>query len=207
MSAGELRFELDDGVDGGAQLQAVVPMLGAVIASVRPDDMDRPTPCDAWTLRNLLNHIIGGAMMFADAFGGAPVLDISGQLPDVVGDDPSGAFGAAATRFGEALQPPGTAERVLDLPFGAMTVGTFLRFVAFDLTVHAWDVASVTGASVDLPDDLLAEIEAFAHVVLEATPRSELLCGPPVAVPADATALQRLVAYAGRQPSRAAVPA
>ena len=107
-----LRFELDDGVDGGAQLQVVVPMLGAVIASVRPDDMDRPTPCDAWTLRNLLNHVIGGAMMFADAFGGGPVLDISGQLPDVVGDDPSGAFGAAATRFGEALQQPGAAERV-----------------------------------------------------------------------------------------------
>ena len=65
MSDGTFRFELDDGVDGGAQLQVVVPMLGAVIASVRPDDMDRPTPCDAWTLRNLLNHIIGGAMIVA----------------------------------------------------------------------------------------------------------------------------------------------
>ena len=207
MSEGTLRFELDDGVDGGAQLQVVVPMLGAVIASVGPDDMGRPTPCDAWTLRDLLNHIIGGATMFAGAFGGGPVTDISGQLPDVVGDDPSGAFGAAATRFGEALQQPGATERVLDLPFGAMTVGTFLRFVAFDLTVHAWDVASVTGATVDLPDDLLGEIDAFAHLVLEPTPRSELLCGPPVSAPADATALQRLVAYAGRHPSRAAASA
>lgn len=207
MSEVALRFEFDDGVDGGAQLQVVVPILGAAIASVAPGDMDRPTPCAAWTMRNLLNHIIGGATMFAGAFGGGPVTDISGLLPDVVGDDPSGAFGAAATRFGEALQQPGTAERVLDLPFGPMTVGTFLRFVAFDLTVHAWDVASVTGATVDLPDDLLGEIDAFAHLVLEATPRSELLCGPPVPVPADATALQRLVAYAGRQPSRAAAPA
>lgn len=199
MSGEELRFELDDGVDGGAQLQLVVPALGAAIASVRPEDMDRPTPCAAWTVRDLLNHIIGGALMFADAFGGAPVRDISGRLPDVVGGNPNGAFGAAAAKFGEALEQPGTAERVLDLPFGPMTVGTFLRFVAFDLTVHAWDVSSVTGATVDLPDDLLGQIDAFAHVVLESVPRNDLLCGPPVQAPAGATALQRLVAYSGRE--------
>lgn len=207
MSAGPLRFELDDGVDGGAQLSVVVPALGAAIASVRPSDMDRPTPCLAWTLRDLLNHVIGGAQMFTEAFLGGPVLDISGKLPDVVGDDPSGAFGAAATRFGEALEQPGTLERVLDLPFGAMTVGTFLRFVAFDLTVHAWDIASVTGATVEIPDDLVGEIEQFARLVLESVPRNDALCGEPVAAPSGATPLQRLVAYSGRQPLAVAAPA
>lgn len=199
MSAADLRFELDDGVDGGAQLQVVVPALGAAIATVRPEDMASATPCSAWTMRDLLNHIVGGALMFADAFGGAPVRDISGRLPDVVGEDPSAAFADAAGRFGAALEQPGAIDRILDLPFGAMTVGTFLRFVAFDLTMHAWDVASVTGATVELPDDLLAEIDAFAHLVLESVPRDELLCGPPVAAPAGATALQRLVAYSGRE--------
>jgi len=204
VSNDELRFELDDGVDGGAQLQVVVPALGAAIATVRPEHMDRPTPCAAWTTRDLLNHIIGGATMFADAFGGAPVLDISGRLPDVVGDDPNGAFGAAAARFGAALEQPGVADRVLDLPFGPMTVGTFLRFVAFDLTVHTWDVASVTGASVDLPDDMVRDIDAFAHLVLESVPRTELLCGPPAQAPAGATPLERLVAYSGRFPATSA---
>ena len=109
--------------------------------------------------------------MFADAFAGAPLQDISGRLPDIVGDDPVGAFGSAATRFGEATQVPGALDRVLPLPFGPMTVRTFLRFVAFDLTVHTWDVASVTGAEVEFPEDLLLEIEAFAHVVLDAVPR------------------------------------
>jgi uncharacterized protein (TIGR03086 family) len=102
-------------------------------------------------------------------------------------------------RFGTAIQQPGATERVLDLPFGAMTVGTFLRFVAFDLTVHAWDVASVTGTTVELPGDLLDEIDAFAHVVLDAVPRDDLLCGPAVEAPADATPLERLVAFSGRE--------
>ena len=103
MSAQDLRFELDDGVNGGAQLQVVVPALGAAVATVRPEHMERATPCASWSMRDLLNHIVGGALMFADAFGGAPVRDISGRLPDVVGDDPSTAFGEAAARFGAAL--------------------------------------------------------------------------------------------------------
>lgn len=199
MSAQDLRFELDDGVNGGAQLQVVVPALGAAVATVRPEHMERATPCASWSMRDLLNHIVGGALMFADAFGGAPVRDISGRLPDVVGDDPSTAFGEAAARFGAALEEPGAMERVLDLPFGAMTVGTFLRFVAFDLTIHAWDVAAVTGATVEIPDELLGEIDAFSRLVLEAGPRSELLSGPSVAAPEGATALERLVAYSGRE--------
>lgn len=200
MSTDTLRFELDDGVDGGAQLQQVVPRLGAAIAGVQTADLGLPTPCDAWTTRDLLNHIIGGADMFADAFGGAPLRDISGRLPDVIGDDPMAAFEGAAGRFGAATQQPGAMDKVLDLPFGAMTGRTFLRFVAFDLTVHTWDVASVTGAAVEFPDELLAQIDAFAHVVLAAVPRNDLLCAEPVAVAADAGLLEQLVAYSGRQP-------
>jgi len=194
-----LPFELDDGVDGGAQLQQVVPRLGAAIALVRAADLGLPTPCGSWTTRDLLNHIIGGADMFADAFGGTPVRDISGRLPDALGDDPMGAFERAAGRFGEATQQPGAMERVLELPFGPMTGRTFLRFAAFDLTVHTWDVASVTGSEVEFPDALLTEVEAFAHHVLDAVPRNDLLCANPVPRPAEAGPLDRLIAYSGRQ--------
>jgi uncharacterized protein (TIGR03086 family) len=198
---GRLPFELDDDVDGGAQLQQVVPQLGAAIAAVRSADLGHPTPCAAWTLRDLLNHVVGGAEMFADGFGGAPVRDISGHLPDVVGDDPMQAFERAAGRFGAATQQPGAMDRVLDLPFGAMTGRTFLRFVAFDLTVHAWDVASVSGAELEFPEALLAEIDSFAHVVLGAVPRGDRLCAAPVDAPAHSTPLQRLVANSGRRPA------
>lgn len=198
MNERTLPFELDDGVDGGAQLQQVVPRLAAAIGSVRAADLTQPTPCAAWTVRDLLNHIIGGAEMFADAFGGAPVRDISGRVPDVIGDDPVAAFERAAGRFGEATQRSGAMDHVLELPFGAMTGRTFLRFVAFDLTVHTWDVASVSGAEVEFPPALLREVDSFAHLVLESVPRDERLCAAPVAAPPGATPLRQLVAYSGR---------
>ena len=201
MSTTTVPFDLDDGVDGGAQLQLVVPRLGAAIAGVQPADLGRRTPCAEWTLRDLLNHVIGGAEMFADAFGGAPVRDISGRLPDVVGDDPMAAFGRAAERFGEATQQPGAMQRTIELPFGPMTGRTFLRFVAFDLIVHTWDITSVTGGTVpDLPDDVLLDVEAFAHAVLDPVPRDDLLCAPAVPIDAGAAPLTRLIAFSGRRP-------
>jgi uncharacterized protein (TIGR03086 family) len=126
-----------------------VPRLGALVTQVRPAEMGLATPCSEWTTRDFLNHVVVGATMFADALGGAPVLDISGRLPDVLGDDPAAAFEVAATRFGEAAAAPGAMERVLPLPWGAMTGHTFLRLAAFDLLVHAWDLATTIEANLD----------------------------------------------------------
>lgn len=197
MSA-HLPFELDDGVDGAALLGRVAPILGGAVASVRPTDLNLPTSCANWTLRDLLNHVIGGAAMFAAAFDGAPVQDISGRLPDVVGDDPMGAFQRGLGGFGAALEQPGVMERVIELPFGAMTVNTFLRFVAFDLLIHAWDISAATGTTIDVPDDLVAEIEPFARLVVDGLPRDPSFLAPAIDPRSAAAPLERLVAYTGR---------
>jgi uncharacterized protein (TIGR03086 family) len=204
----ELRHELDDGVEGSAQLEQVVPPLGALVAKVRPDDLRGPTPCAGWTTRDLLNHIVGGADMFADAFAGAQLRDISGRLPDAIGNDPGAAFGAAAGRFVEGTNLPGAMERVLPLPFGAMTGRTFLRFVAFDLMIHTWDLATTLGEDPDIGDDIVGEIDGFARRVLDAAPRDGVNFGPPAQAPASASRLEQLVAFTGRDPAwRPSAPA
>jgi uncharacterized protein (TIGR03086 family) len=197
----ELHHELEDGIDGGAQLDQIVPRLGALVARVEPADLENPTPCDGWTTHLLLNHLIGGANMFADAFAGGPLRDISGPMPDAIGDDPAGAFQAAAERFGEGAALPGAMERILPLPFGAMTGKTFLRFAAFDLMIHTWDLATTLGEDPGIADDLVDEVASFARRVLDAAPRDGVNFGPPAAVPASATRLEQLVAFTGRDPA------
>jgi hypothetical protein len=103
-----------------------------------------------------------------NTFAGAPVRDISGRLPDVVGDDPAAAFGAAAARFGDAAGGPGAMDRILSLPWGAMTGHTFLRFAAFDLLVHARDLATTIEADLDVPGPVVEEVASFARRVPEA---------------------------------------
>ena len=200
MSASTATLDLHDGVDGGAQLGVVVPVLGGLVARVEPADLGLSTPCASWTTRDLLNHVIGGATMFADAFGGAPLRDISGRMPDAIGDDPLAAFEAAAGRFGAAAEEPGAMERVLELPFGPMTGQTFLRFAAFDLLVHSWDLATTLGEEVEVPDEVVAQIDAFARRALDDWPRDGINFAEEVPAPEGATPLERLVAYSGRTP-------
>ena len=198
MTETRLDHEPDDGVDGGAQLGEIVPRLGALVAQVRPADMALATPCAGWTTRDLLNHVVGGATMFADAFGGAPLRDISGRLPDVVGDDPAAAFTAAAERFGAAAGQPAAMERVLPLPWGAMRGRTFLRFAAFDLLVHAWDLATTLETPLEIPEDLVVEVDGFARQVLGGWPRDDVNFRAAAPDVPGATPLERLVAFTGR---------
>lgn len=195
----DLRSDLDDGIDGAAQLDVIVPVLGMLVAEVRPIDLALSTPCEGWTTRDLLNHVVGGSAMFADAFEGAPVRDISGRLPDVIGDDPAAAFLAAATRFGEATQAPGAMERVLELPWGPMTVRNFLRFVAFDLLIHSWDLAVTLGTELEVPDGVVVEADAFARIALDGWTRDGINFSGEAHAPQDASALERVVAYTGRE--------
>lgn len=201
MRATELPFEVEGGIGGAEQIEEVVPRLGSLVAMVEPTAMAMSTPCARWTVRDLLNHVVGGATMFAEAFGGAPVRDISGRLPDLVGDDPSAAFDEAVSAFGRAAQQQGAMERVLVLPVGPMTGHTFLRFASFDLLVHSWDLATALRTPFVAPDDeLVLEMERFTHQVLDGQPRDDRGFGAEVAVPDDADPLERLLAYTGRQP-------
>jgi uncharacterized protein (TIGR03086 family) len=194
-----LVFEPDDGSHGGEQLGQVVPLLAGLVAQVTPADLRLSTPCAAWTTRDLLNHVIGGATMFAGALQGGPLHDISGRNPDVVGDDPMGAFGRAADSFGQATQAPGAMERILPLPFGTMTGETFLRFAAFDLLVHGWDLARTLDTDLAAPDELVVEVGAFAHQVLGGVPRDGVNFGPVADAPPGASPMEQLVAFTGRK--------
>jgi uncharacterized protein (TIGR03086 family) len=194
-----LIFEPGDGSHGGEQLGQVVPILGGLVGEVTPADLRLSTPCEAWTTADLLNHVVGGAEMFAGALQGGPLHDISGRCPDVIGLDPAGAFGRAGEAFGAATQAPGAMERILPLPFGTMTGETFLRFAAFDLLVHAWDLASTLDTDVEVPDGLVVQIIGFAHQVIGGPLRDGVNFGPEVQPPPGATPMEQLVAFTGRK--------
>lgn len=199
MSATLLVFEPDDGAHGGEQLGQVVPALAGLVGQVASADLRLSTPCEAWTTRDLLNHVVGGAEMFAGALQGGPLHDISGRNPDVVGLDPVGAFGRAAEAFGAATHAPGAMERLLPLPFGTMTGETFLRWAAFDLLVHTWDLASTLDTDVEVPDGLVVQITGFARQVIGGPVRDSVNFGPEVEPPPGATPIERLVAFTGRK--------
>jgi uncharacterized protein (TIGR03086 family) len=181
------------------QLDTVTPTLGGLVKSTRADQLDNPTPCDKWAVRDLLGHLTGGLTSVASAFREGTPVDTTPR-PDLLGDDPGAAFAAIAEDLNTAIRRPDAMDQTLELPFGEIPAPVFLRFLAFDLMVHSWDLATATGQRHTPPDELVAAADAFARDAVAPEMRDGDTFGAEVDPPADANSLERLVAFAGRRP-------
>jgi uncharacterized protein (TIGR03086 family) len=190
-------------MDEAATMSRVIALTGQVVDRIEPDQLDNPSPCTEWTVRDVLNHITGGAEMFALCVRDGSVPDEKlGELMtgDNLGDDYKGAFHRAADAANESFTIPGAMERMVKLPFGEMPAGVALNIAIFDVTTHAWDLAKATGQSTDLDPEVAAIAYEVAQAMLSDDLRNAGMFGQPVAVPDDAPVADRLAGLAGRTP-------
>ncbi len=190
-------------MDQVATMRRVIEVTGDVVDHIEPDQLDNPSPCDAWTVRDVLNHITGGAEVFARCVRDGSVPDDElGELMtgDRLGDDYKGAFHRAADAANESFAIPGAMDRIVKMPFGEMPAGMAIDIAIFDVTTHAWDLAKATGQSTDLDPDVADVAYRVAQTMLNDDLRSLGIFGPAVEVAGDAPAADRLAALAGRTP-------
>ena len=177
------------------QLDTLIPTFTGLAGRVETADLERTTPCSDWQVRDLLNHIAGGAPVFAGLFRG----EAGRPFPtdDQLGDEPSAAVRRALDEFDAAVKSPGAMERPLETPFGEMPGEAFARLAAVDLMIHSWDLATALGERLDLDNDLVREVDAFARSAFP-DPRPPALFAPAVEPPDGASPLECLVAFSGR---------
>lgn len=74
--------------------------------------------------------------------------------------------------------------------------------LADELVVHGWDLASASAQPFAAAGDLVEVAYGFASSTVQQNPSGTPgLYGPPVAVPADAPLLDRLLGLTGRNPA------
>jgi uncharacterized protein (TIGR03086 family) len=181
----------------------VLAETGRIVDGIEPSQLDNPSPCEGWTVRDVLNHITGGADMFAISAAEGKVSDEKlGQLMagDNLGDDYKGSFKAASARAMKAFEAEGVLEKMVVLPFGTMPAGVALNIAIFDVAVHAWDLAKGSGQSTELDPEVLGVGLELAQQMLSDDLRASGMFGPAVEVAADAPLQDRLAAFAGRTP-------
>ena len=71
-----------------------------------------PTPCDEWTVHELINHMCEGAHLIAGAFEGPP--DV---VPDFLPEGPMNGL-STARRHREATSTPDVLTSLQQMPFG-----------------------------------------------------------------------------------------
>jgi uncharacterized protein (TIGR03086 family) len=178
-------------MDPITQLEQLGPHLGGVVAGIRPDQLDDPTPCKEYTVRGVLEHMISGATAFAAAYRG-----VQPAPPDL--SDPLRDFGPVLGDLVGAITAPGALDQTVQAPFGPTPGETFARFVVLDGLVHGWDMARATGQPYAPPDELVAEADAFAREVLDPLRDGDTFADP-TEPGSDASPVERLAAYTGRQ--------
>jgi uncharacterized protein (TIGR03086 family) len=180
--------------------------LADLVAGVPDDLLDAPTPCPAYKVGDLLDHV-GGASL---AFTGAAVKDTG----DVTSQGPSGDASRLSddwrTHIPRDLVALAAAWRDPDAWTGMTKAGgvelpgEVAGLVALDeLVVHGWDIARATGQAYDVDAASLEAVQAFVSQFSEPG-QEEMragLFGPVVEVPEDAPLLDRVIGLTGRDPA------
>ena len=182
-------------------LQRVVDTTTDMIGHTTPAQLSNPTLCTEWTVKDLINHMVTGATMFAMSAEQGSVPDaVLGELmsSDNVGDDPQGAWDKAATRALAAFEAPGVMEKIVKLPFGEMPAGVALNIAIFDVATHSVDLARATGQTVS-DTELLESALLLAQAMLGPALRKPGIFDDAQPCTDSAPVDDRLLAFAGRK--------
>ncbi|MFC9789141.1 TIGR03086 family metal-binding protein [Rhodococcus sp. NPDC127528] len=183
------------------QLARVLADTTRLVAAVRDDQWDAPTPCTEWTVRQLVAHLVSGNTMFAEVVSRRQPAGIPGPPPvESLGSDPVAAYREAADAVLAAFRQPGAHEQQITVPFGTVPGIVALHLRITEVLTHGWDLARATGQEVHFPDALAEQELEFTRSKLSAIPPDRSPFGPPQEVADDAPAIDRLAACLGRRP-------
>jgi uncharacterized protein (TIGR03086 family) len=156
---------------------------------------DNPAPCEGWLARDIVRHLAEWVPGFFSAVAGVPFP----TLPSV-DTDPVGAWSGLRNALTTVLSDPAVAGRVFDAPMGRMSIEQAIdMIVTGDVFLHTWDLARATGLDERL-DPVQAQNMFDGMQSMDEILRSSGQYGPKVAVPDDADAQTKLIAFIGRDP-------
>jgi uncharacterized protein (TIGR03086 family) len=182
-----------------------------LVDGVRDDQLGDPTPCPAYTLGDLLQHVRGLAEAFTLA--GRKEQPPAGSQPPPPGDAAllEGDWRAETATWLQRLAETWADPRAWEgssWVAGAEMPSSVVGLVATnELVAHGWDVARASGQQLDVDDAAL--VAAGQFVAMMSGPGSEQLrgqaFGPPLPVASGATALEQVIAGNGRDPAWSAL--
>lgn len=178
------------------QLSYILPTLSATVDRLEVGQLNDPTPCNDFTVHDVLDHMIVLGASFTYWFRGDDAPELTAPCaPDRV---PTAEFREVMDDLLEAVKSPGAMERSISTPMGEMPGSDFARFVAFDGLIHGWDLASSTGQRFELPPVVIDSVDGFAREAVTDEMRDGDTFKVATTPPADASAMARLVAFSGR---------
>jgi uncharacterized protein (TIGR03086 family) len=168
-------------------------VLEHVLHGIAKEDESKQTPCREFDVAKLTDHLMNSITTIGGHAGA--------EFPERNRDD------SVERQVILAARPALDAwhKRGLDgtVPFGdgEAPAKMMAGVLSIEFLVHAWDYAKATGREVTAPNSLSDYVMGLAQTIITPQGRTGVGFDDPVDVAADAGALDRLIAYTGRQPN------
>ena len=193
--------------DTTVDLTPAAQRLADLVARVSDDQLGGPTPCPAYTVGDLIEHVGGLARAFRAAAQKDTASPYVNRTP--AGDAARLEAGwrdripADLAALARAWADPGAwsgRTRIANQGAPADMVGIT---AADELVVHGWDVARATGQPYEPEPELVDAAHRFLGMFAspDAPAGPDVAFGPSRDVPASAPALHQVLALAGRDPA------
>jgi uncharacterized protein (TIGR03086 family) len=128
------------------------------VRAVGADQWALVTPCDEWTVRDLVNHVVWAQRWTPLLVAGTDPAEVGTRFDgDLLGDDPVAAW-ADAERATREAAGHADLDRKISTVYGEMLAGEFLALNTSEVCVHTWDLARSIGADEALDPELVGEV-------------------------------------------------
>ncbi|MFF0782479.1 TIGR03086 family metal-binding protein [Streptomyces sp. NPDC003720] len=174
----------------------------ALIKTVRPEDLARPTPCSEFDVRGLLGHVVGGTRRIAVVGEGGDGLAVDPSTDGVADDGWAAAYDEVRARALRAWESDERMASTVRVPWGEVPGHAALSGYVMEIVTHTWDLAEALGHPGELDPELAEFSLANARRVLpDSRPRD---AATPFAArtgaPEGAGVYEELAAWLGRTP-------
>jgi len=180
-----------ESLDQFSSAEATLAVLQGVLRNLTTADRGKPTPCSEFDCHALAEHLFG-SLASVGAMAGAEVADPgTGTLEHRVATMAAEAIEAWRTRGLDGTIPaPGGGE---------MPAEVATSILSLEFLLHAWDFAQASGQPLPVSDEVVTYVQTLADPIIPEG-RARGAFADEVDPGADATPLQRLVAFSGRTP-------
>jgi uncharacterized protein (TIGR03086 family) len=155
--------------DVGALYRRSVEWWSTRVAAVTDDQWDLPTPCSEWSVRDLVNHVVGEDLWTSPLMRGQTIEQVGDRFDgDLLGDDPRSAGRQAAVEATATVEETLPSHGTVQLSYGEESMDEYIRQLTADHLVHGWDLAAATGATRELDSALVDGVGAWFEQMEEA---------------------------------------
>ena len=148
---------------------AALESTSKIVSSVDGDAWARPTPCDEWNVKDVVNHLVYENLWAIELFNGRTIEEVGDRFDgDLVGNSPNERYAETTAEVRSIINKPGSMDAVCHISSGPVPGSEYASQLFVDALIHGWDIGVGSGQQVRLDSDLVIACMPLAQATREA---------------------------------------